>query len=277
MYDASTRLDGFTSLIPKYDAFVLDQWGVLHDGNTLYPQVNEFLRLLRQAARKVLVLTNSSKSCERNKIRLRDRFGLPPTSYHELISSAQLLRDHLGSGALSATDGRPANVYVVADEGDEVLVQGLPVQVVHDPESADAVALLSSLPGKPLAAHSWIPVAADKGLPILCPSVDSHTVRPDGVAVGMQRIIVECEKRGALVTNFGKPSPGIYAHCKDLLGDVEPERILAVGDQIPSDVVGAHGAGWDTALVETGAGRNSLRELGARYVTPDFIIPELRP
>lgn len=278
MRDASTRLDGFTSLIPQYDAFVLDQWGVLHDGNAIYPGVADFLQMLRRDAKKILVVTNSSKSNERNKNRLRDQFGLPPTSYDELISSAQLLRDYLDSKRPSAADGRLTKVFVVADEGDEVLLDDVAAQVVHDIELADVVALLSSLPGRQPAEHLfWITVAASKELPVLCPSADSHTVRPNGVALGMQGIIAECQRRGIQVMNFGKPSRGIYEHCQEFLGDVDPERVLAVGDQIPSDIAGAHGAGWGTALVETGAGKSSMQQLGAEYVAPDFVVPELRP
>ena len=50
-----------SSLISRYDAFIIDQWGVLHDGKVLYPEALATMDLLKAASKKTIMLSNSSK------------------------------------------------------------------------------------------------------------------------------------------------------------------------------------------------------------------------
>lgn len=60
------------------------------------------------------------------------------------------------------------------------------------------------------------------------------------------------------MADSGKPDPLVYARCTALLGGTPPHRILSVGGQSGSDILGTHRTGRAAALVETGA-----REEGA--------------
>lgn len=99
-------------------------------------------------------------------------------------------------------------VLVVADEGDEVLLDGLAVRRVPDGARADAIVLLSVRPRAPLTEHlAWVTTGVARGLPVYCPSADLHSVRPDGVVYGMAELVAEYRARGGTVVNFGKPEP----------------------------------------------------------------------
>ena len=50
---------GLSSLLGRFDGFIVDQWGVLHDGVTAYPGAIECLRQLRAAGKHVVVLTDA--------------------------------------------------------------------------------------------------------------------------------------------------------------------------------------------------------------------------
>ena len=41
-------IDGISEIIDKYDFFILDIWGVIHDGREPYPNVNQALRYLKK-------------------------------------------------------------------------------------------------------------------------------------------------------------------------------------------------------------------------------------
>ena len=51
--------DGMAALADRYDAFILDVWGVLHDGVTLYPGVVDTLERLTAAGKPFVMLTNA--------------------------------------------------------------------------------------------------------------------------------------------------------------------------------------------------------------------------
>lgn len=260
---------GFTPLLDRFDAFVLDQWGVLHEGNKLHEGVATFLAELRRRDKEVLILTNSSKTSARNVERLGTTFGLDSTLYSALVSSADLIRDHLAGAQGTAL----RRVFVVADEDDEQLIDGLDVQIADKVADADAIVVLSLHPATSASVHrAWIHEGVERGLPLLCPSNDVHTVRSDGVFRGMASVIGEYQDRGGRVVNFGKPEPHVYTMCQHMLATTDRQRVLAVGDQIASDIEGARRHGWATALVLTGAG---LRSLASTRTRPDFIIESL--
>lgn len=267
-------IQGLEQLFALFDVFVLDQWGVLHEGNQLYPGVIPFLAEARRRDKDIIILTNSSKSSARNVERLEARFGLPRGSYTALVSSADLVLAWAKGAAEEVPLPAPQAVFVVADEGDEQLLNSAGVETVSDIAHADAVALLSLSVEDSLADHrTWLEAGPRMRLPLVCPSADVHTVRPHGVFSGMAGAIRSYAESGGEVHNLGKPSASIYARCRTLMRMTDPSRIVMVGDQIASDVVGAKSQGWSTVLVETGAGRRALAASDAR---PEYLVEELR-
>jgi HAD superfamily hydrolase (TIGR01459 family) len=247
-------VDQLSSLIDRYDAFVIDQWGVLHDGGAVYPGVIEALRLIKEAGKPALILTNSSKTDAVNVQRLDQRFGIHGELYSLLISSAQILKDRLAARREEPYCSLGARVYVVADGQDACLLDGLDYERCTDITSADFVVLLSVAPDHTVEDHlAWISVAAKRGLPLFCPSADVLSVNIQGVVNGMGPVIQEFSLLGGNVINLGKPSSDVYCTCKARLGTPEGAKILAIGDQIESDIFGANAQGWDAALVMTGA------------------------
>ena len=82
-------LNNVASLAEAYDGFVVDQFGVLHDGHQAYPGAADALLALRRRGRRVIVLSNSGKRAEPNAARLA-ALGIPPQAYDELLSSGEL-------------------------------------------------------------------------------------------------------------------------------------------------------------------------------------------
>jgi ribonucleotide monophosphatase NagD (HAD superfamily) len=57
------------------------------------------------------------------------------------------------------------------------------------------------------------------------------------------------------VTWFGKPYRQVYSHC---LGAMPGQKVLAIGDGMPTDIAGATGAGIDSMLITGGIHRTEL-------------------
>lgn len=286
-----TFATGLKELAPDFSAFIFDQWGVLHDGQQVYPGVLEVLGELRGAGKPVIVLTNSSKSSAINKQRLVERFGIQRSDYTQLVSSAEVMMRELQDRADWPPSRRGSRAYVVADGTDGGIVAGSGICPVPSASEADLVLLLSVDPREPIESHrSWISIAAERRLPLVCPSADRLTVTTAGVYIGMSAVVSAYRSHGGLVYNVGKPEQLVYDRCLALLEGLEPRRILAVGDQIWSDVAGAERAGMVSALVLTGAAmadcsgpirperlRDYLLLLAADAgVTPTWVLPELR-
>jgi ribonucleotide monophosphatase NagD (HAD superfamily) len=60
------------------------------------------------------------------------------------------------------------------------------------------------------------------------------------------------EGLGGRVTWYGKPHPAIYAHALHLAGDPPSDEVLAVGDALLTDILGAARMGFHAVFVQGG-------------------------
>ena len=247
-------IDGLSQIAHLYDAFLIDQWGVIHDGQQLTPGAIRTFKELRFQKKTVVVLTNSSKSSDRNVSRLEKIFGVPPDLYTALVSSADILKRCLNDRAASEGNFGKMRLYVVADQGDQSLLEDGPWHQVDDMDLADFVVLLSVPPGDSFQKHErWIECAIHRKLPVYCPSADLMSVTTKGIVSGLSGIVDSLRNRGGIISNFGKPEKIVYDECSRWLSGLQPSRVLAIGDQIGSDILGANRRGYHGALVCTGA------------------------
>lgn len=54
-------LSSVEQLVDQYDAFLLDQFGVIHDGKRAYPGAVDAVSLLQRSGKKVVIISNSSR------------------------------------------------------------------------------------------------------------------------------------------------------------------------------------------------------------------------
>ena len=55
-------ISGISEIIDKYDVFILDQWGVIHDGKKGYTLAIECVQQLVKRNKKLIIISNSLKS-----------------------------------------------------------------------------------------------------------------------------------------------------------------------------------------------------------------------
>ena len=71
-----------------YDSFLIDQWGVLHDGRKPYPGAVQCLDRLIGSGKQVILISNSGKRAFENEIRL-NKIGFPAESYTCLLYTSR--------------------------------------------------------------------------------------------------------------------------------------------------------------------------------------------
>lgn len=77
-------------IIDRYDVFILDMWGVMHDGIKPYDGVLDVVKQLRMAGKELIVLSNSSKRHD-HSIRMLEKLGFQPThDFTKVITSGEV-------------------------------------------------------------------------------------------------------------------------------------------------------------------------------------------
>jgi HAD superfamily hydrolase (TIGR01459 family) len=275
-------LAGLAAIVDRFDAAILDQWGVLHDGAKAPPGAIEAVNAMAAAGKRLVVLSNSARLGSDAKGRLIS-LGYDVGVFAGIVTSGETARDMLRDRTDPFFAGRAGRVLLIAR--DETLLENLGYEVVGVPEDADFVLLGSSTaPEKSLAADyaELLARAAGLGLPMLCANPDRVGVAATGLIEGPGLLAAYFEAQGGVVRYIGKPHPEVYGRCRALLDDSPASRILCIGDSLEHDIAGGHQAGCLTAFVQAGIHVADLREPGGlerlcgKYgVTPDFRIERL--
>jgi HAD superfamily hydrolase (TIGR01459 family) len=246
-------LSGLGELAARYDGFVLDLWGVLHDGTRPFPGVVETLDELKRRGKRLAVLSNAPRRAALVERRMNE-IGIPPGLYDHVHSSGEETWRHLKrrDEPFYAALGR--RLYMIGPARDDNMVAGLEVERVAEVDGAEFI--LNTGPwgwDETIAGYERVLEAGARlELPMVC-------ANPDLVVVfGGRRIICagalaqRYEALGGRVRWHGKPFPSVYETCFAQLDIADRRRILAVGDSLRTDIAGANAAGIDSLLVAGG-------------------------
>lgn len=284
-------VEGVGAFADRYDGYAVDQWGVMHDGQKPYPGAVDCLRRLVALGKAVVVLTNSGKRAAPNAKRI-ETMGFTPDCYTAVVSSGEVAWQGLArrSDPYYAQLGRRCLLF--SQGGDRSIVEGLDLELVDAVEEADFILLGGIDDGRPgkLYEHTIV-YGSMHNLPLICANPDEIRITADGLLPSCGAIARRYEALGGeRVRYIGKPHPEIYKFCRNALGALPPGRIVAIGDSLQHDVVGARAAGFATAFVTGGihkdafAGTDDVTAWQARLVAlaratgtlPDWVIPSLR-
>ena len=264
-------LPGLAALAADYDGFLLDVWGVMHQGGPAYPEALACLRRLREAGKRVVFVSNAPRLAPQVEAVLGAK-GVQARLYDAVVASGDAARQALADRARSSADGLGSRYHLLGPPGSDDLLEGLGYTAAPDIARASFLLGIGLDDGSNSVEHHEpiLQAAAARALPMICVNPDLLVIR-----LGVQEpcagaLAVRYEEIGGRVRYYGKPHPEVYALALAALG-VAPARVLAVGDGLATDIAGAAAAGLDSLLV-TGGLLADLLDLapGAAPSEPDL-------
>ena len=233
------------TLDPKYRLILCDVWGVVHDGVRLYPAAEQRLREWREQGRCVALVTNAPRTAEAVERQL-ERIGLPREAYDFVATSGEA-----GIEALKVLE-RPVGFIGTAD--DREILEGRGVRIAEDDSFADLAC--TGLRERPYGDPADYRAELER---LLARDVRMHCLNPDRVVVrgGVPEACAGAiadlyEGLGGRVIWYGKPHPAIYQHALHRAGDPPNGEVLAIGDGLQTDILGAARMGFDAIFVSGG-------------------------
>ncbi len=283
--------EGMATLMDAHDAFIIDQWGVLHDGSKPYPGALECLQRIRAAGKAVVILSNSGKRGEENA-RSIAAMGFTPELFDALVCAGDDARDAILNDPDPFYRALGPRCLALTRDTDQHLADGLERELVTDVAQADFLFVLSMEPPHQSLARweATLARAAARGLPMVCGNPDLARVSPDGRLLEAPGLLARrYEELGGQVRWHGKPHARIYATCLRNL-PYPRRRIAGVGDSLHHDVQGAAASGLSGVFIASGVHREALGiEFGETPepahcaslfaqagVTPDHMVPVFR-
>ncbi len=220
-------------------AILFDLDGVLYIGEEMIPGADRVIRELRRWKIPLAGVTNTTTSSRRAIAAKLQRMGID-LAERELFTPAALAVRQIGR--------RPARLYIRdALREDFASV----TQSCQQPE----IVVMGDIGGEgypPETLREIFLHLINDNAELLALHHNRFWQKPDGLHLDLGVFVAAMEyASGRQARVVGKPSPDFFhGVCQAL--DVAPSNALMVGDDIESDILGAHRAGLQTALVHTG-------------------------
>lgn len=245
------HLTGFAALAAAYDGFILDLWGVIHDGVTPYPGAIACLEEIHALGKPAVLLSNAPRRAAVAVAALR-AMGVEDRLYSGIMTSGEATHLALAQRRDPWFAALGTRVFHLGPERDRNVIDGLPLTVVARPSEADFVVNTGpdDLAG-PTEVHDHEALLQDclrAGLPMICANPDLEVIRGGVRVICAGALTQRYEEIGGVASWLGKPDPAIYEPVLEML-DMPRGRVLAVGDALRTDIVGAAAASIDSCWV----------------------------
>jgi HAD superfamily hydrolase (TIGR01450 family) len=243
------RIKNLSAITAGYDLVLSDVWGVLHDGITAFPAACEALAAARKAGLAVVLITNSPRPAPGVIDQLRV-LGVPDEAYDRIVTSGDVTRALIAEG--------PKKVFLLGPERDMPLFEGLDVTVTSEAD-ADCIVCTGFFDDErevPEDYHDMLSRFIARDVPMICANPDLVVERGHRIIPCAGAVAAYYSQLGGHNRFGGKPHRPIYeaalASARDVKGEIDLSKIIAVGDGMPTDVKGALSYGLDLLYISGG-------------------------
>jgi HAD superfamily hydrolase (TIGR01459 family) len=241
-------LSSIAELAATTDAWIVDIWGVMHNGERAYQAAAEAARAFRMAGGTVVLLSNAPRPFQAVVPHMTG-LGVPAHAYDAGVTSGDVTRDMLKGW-------RGRRLLHIGPERDLSLFDDLDVTLAP-PADAEAVlcsGLYNDDTETPADYAETLAALAARGVPMICANPDILVERGHKLIYCAGAVAAEYAARGGPVAYAGKPHLPVYertlAEIARLRGmPVDKERVLCIGDGVETDLAGAHAAGLRAVFV----------------------------
>lgn len=274
------KLNNLSDIDDHYDVFLIDLWGVIHNGIAAFDNVIPVLQSLKQKKKMVFFITNAPRRSFVISQQLED-FGIEQKLYDKIISSGELTW-------LSIKEKyQKKNCLIIGPPRDFHLVEGLDISVVDKDSNVDII--LNTGPwGDDDSLENYTDLLdslAKKKSHMICSNPDKTVVRGENFMICAGLLAEYYEKIGGKVEYYGKPYKQIYEHCFNFF-EKKNTRVLAIGDSLENDIKGANALDFDSLLITDGIHRevNNNNDVDkqkldglikTKNIFPDFFMRKL--
>ncbi|WP_320200847.1 TIGR01459 family HAD-type hydrolase [Agrobacterium sp. rho-13.3] len=243
------RIATLGDVTAQFDVILSDVWGVLHNGVTVFPDAAIALETARNAGKTVVLITNSPRPAPGVIAQLR-AFGVPDSAYDRIITSGDVTRGLIAEG--------PKKVFLLGPDRDMPLLDGLDVERVSESEAQSIVCtgFFDDETETPEDYTDMLKGFIARAVPMICANPDLVVERGERIIPCAGAMAAYYEQLGGEVRIAGKPHSPIYEACiaaaTDVRGAFTKDRVLAIGDGMPTDVRGAIAADLQLLYVSGG-------------------------
>ncbi len=259
------KLEHLSKIYNSYDTFIIDLWGVMHNGISLNKAAIETVKNLTEKSKKIVFLSNAPR---------------PSLNVKEFLINMKMEEKYLknivtsGEAAMSAINQNRFGKYFfhLGPVRDESIFKRVKKNqtVIENSEFILCTGLFDEHEDDLDYYKDLLKKHLSKKFVCTNPDLTVHRGNKEEYCAGIIAQIFE--SMGGEVIYFGKPYNEIYKMCF-----TNRERVLAIGDNLRTDIKGANNLKIDSIFILDGVHRqeykneDELKILFKKYkVRPDY-------
>lgn len=243
------QITSLEEISDRYDVILSDVWGVVHNGIAPFPRAIAALTAARARGVSVVLITNSPRPAQ-GVIRQFETIGVARDCWDDIVTSGDVTRRLVEEG--------PRKLFFLGPDTDRPLVDGLDVELV-DAGTADAILCTGFFDDEKETPDDYRDLLATfraRDLPFICANPDQVVERGDRLIYCAGAMASAYAALGGETRIAGKPHAPIYreafVRARKLRGEIDPARVVAIGDGMGTDIRGALDNGIDALFVARG-------------------------
>ena len=270
------KLQSIKDIVNKYDNFIIDQWGVIHDGINGYKHAIDTILYLNNNNKNLFIVSNSSKRQKSSEARL-PLLGFKKKSFKKVLTSGEMIWNTLKKKYAKTKNKKCLHIYDKTKDDGINFRKGLNLQFTDDIHQAELI--LACTPYANMDPVDYIPIlnkAIEKKLVMYCANPDFETIeKKNKQNLFCMGVISEIYKKmGGEVIVQGKPELDIYKEINKNT-KLDKSRTVAVGDSLFHDIKGANNFKIDSILIVKGVHKelkNIKKIINNHKILPTFYM-----
>ena len=264
------KLNHLAEIYKKYDTYIIDLWGVIHNGVKLNPKAIEVVKNLIHDKKKVVFLSNAPRPSKEVKIFLKE-LKMQDQYLQNVMTSGEaamlaLQKESYGKFFYHLGPERDNSVFFKIKENKTTL------------EKCNFILCTGLLEDYEEDLNYYKDLLKDEtSKKLICTNPDLTVHRGEVEEYCAGSIAKIFESLGGETIYFGKPYKEIYKMCFS-----KEEKVIAIGDNLNTDIKGANNMNIDSIFISNGVHRsefkqeNELIELYNKYkVSSNYYQSEL--
>ena len=243
------ELKHLSEVYKKYDTFVIDLWGVMHNGVILNLKAVEAVDQLKNNSKKVVFLSNAPRPSSK-VINFLLKMNLDKKHLSNVMTSGEAAMQSINQNKFGKTFfhlGPPRDTSLFEKQKDNkteiekcdyILCTGLFDD--HEDDLNYYRKILKKQISKKLVCTN--------------PDLTVHRGNVEELCAGSVAKVFE--ELGGEVIYYGKPHKEIYSSCFD-----RNEKVLAIGDNLRTDIKGANNLNIDSIFITEGVHRQEIGDI----------------
>ena len=258
--------------LTNIQALIIDMDGVLWEGTRALPGLKDFFKCLRNKNLPFILATNNASLTQEQYISKLAAMGVS-ASPHEILTSSMATAHYLSE----QIDPDSSHIFVIGEQGLRLPLQQKGFTIINSyqnnakPVDFVICGLDRSVTWDKLA-DATLHIRA--GAKFIATNADTTLPTERGPVPGNGAILAALQS--ATQVNpliIGKPEPIMYQQAIKLL-KTDPEKTIAIGDRLNTDILGAVNTGIRSIMVLTGI--SSQEDLKSVDYQPTWIMPDIQ-